>query len=234
MASSRKMLYVFGLLAYCVGLALLTTNAASAVITEETRKTTTTIQPTTTDGEAQEGDHSSKSRVSSEGVESTVQSLRQKAEKMVAEERKTRVTLDSSTREQLCTARKSAIETKLNTYSQTATSHLDRLDSAYTKLDTYLTTTPIAGIDLASAKRAQEDAAAKVVALEKIVGDGTVDCTNLTDNAAWLTQVRTAANDARTTLKTYRTELKAVVAAVQQAKQASASSGSDETVTSTR
>jgi len=217
MALFRKMLYASGLFAFGVGLVLVTPTIARALSVEENSTTTTTKSydsDTTTNSRT-----SSRSRVNTEVVETTVQNIRQKAEKMVADERKTRVKLDDTAREQLCNNRKNAIENKVSAFGKAANVHLDRLDGVYNKLDAYLVAHPSAGVTLTAAKVAQMTAADKVAALQNVIGDATVDCSNLTDNASWLTQVRTAAGDTRDALKAYRTELKKVVTAIQQAKQ---------------
>lgn len=216
MALFRKMLYACGLLAFGLGLVLVTPTIARALSIEENINTSTTTQSDSSDSD---NTTNSRSRVSTEVVETTVQSIRQKAEKLVADERKTRVKLDDTTREQLCSTRKDAIQNKVSAFGKAANVHLDRLDSVYNKLDVYLTAHPTAGVALSAAQSAQTTAADKVAALQNVIGDATVDCSSLTDNASWLTQVRTAANDARDALKAYRTELKKVVVALQQAKQ---------------
>ena len=218
MALFRKMLYAFGLLAFGLGLAFITPTIARALSVEENSTSTTTTKSNDSEADT-DSTTSSRSRVNTEVVETTVQNIRQKAEKMVADERKTRVKLDDTAREQLCNNRKDAIENKVSAFGKAANAHLDRLDGVYNKLDAYLTAKPVSGVSLTAAKAAQVTAADKVAALQTVVGDGTVDCSNLTDNASWLTQVRTAASDARTALKAYRTELKKVVVAIQQAKQ---------------
>ena len=218
MALFRKMLYASGLLAFGVGLMLVTPTIARALSIEENSTTTTTTKSNDSDTVTSSTTASSRSRVNTEVVETTVQNIRQKAEKLVADERKTRAKLDDNAREQLCNNRKNAIENKVSAFGKAANAHLDRLDGVYNKLDAYLITHPTTDVTLTAAKAAQTTAADKVAALQTVVGDATVDCSNLTDNAAWLTQVRTAASDARTALKAYRTELKKVVVALQQAK----------------
>lgn len=236
MALSRKLLYGLGLLLFGSSFALVSPALVHAVSIQENINTSQTTQ---TDGDgATETSTSSRDQVNTQVVETTVQSIRQKAQKRVTEERKNRVKIDDNTREQLCQYRKNAIENKVAAFSSAANAHLDRLDGVYSKLDTYLAAHPVSGVDLAAAKTAQTTAAEKVTALQTVVGDGTVDCSNLTDNAAWLTQVRAAASEARDALKAYRAELKKVVVAVQQtpeksSKDSSPTTDSDTTTTTT-
>lgn len=212
MTVSRKIVYVFGLFAVGAGLIIFSPPAVQAV--ENDDDTTTTETTTSSESEKEEQIESSRSRVRSEAVESAVVENRAKAEKEVASERKTRVQLDDDTRMQLCENRKETIENKVRAYGEHANAYLDRLDGVYGKIEAYLATNPVDGVNLTDAEAAQLLAANKVLALQTIVGDANLDCSNLTDNATWLTQVRTAATEAKDALKTYRAELKKVVTAI--------------------
>lgn len=217
MTIPRKLLYLFGLIAVGVGVVIASPAVGAISSDENTQNNTTQSNDTETSTENTEN---SLNHVNSEVVDRTVQNIRLKAEKKVADERKTRVQLDGDTREQLCDGRKTAIENKVSAFGKAAGDHLLRLDGVYGKLEVYMEANPVSGVDLAGAKAAQTTAASKVAALQSVIGDNTVDCTNLTDNASWLTQVRTAASDAKDALKAYRAELKKVVVSLQQTKTA--------------
>ncbi len=217
MSLFRKVLYVFGLFAVGAGLIIFSSPAVRAVEnSDDSVKTETT---TSSESEKDEQIESSRSRVRTEAVESAVVENRAKAEKEVASERKTRVQLDDDTRTQLCENRKETIQNKVRAYGAHANAYLDRLDGVDSKLKTYLLANTIEGLSLSAVDKTQETAAQKVVALEEIVGAATLDCSNPTDNATWLTQVRSAATEAKDALKAYRIELKKVVTAIGSAQQ---------------
>lgn len=208
MVLSRKTACVFGLFVFAI--AVLSVGSAHA-FSSTSNSTTTQITTSSETVLNDTGTVSSRTRVSSEYVEKVVAENRATAENEVKVERKTRTTIDDDTRQQLCENRKNAIENKIKAYSSHASDYLDRLDSAYGKLATYLTAHPLEGVDMTAATSAQTAAAAKVLALQQVIGEGALDCSHLTDNATWLTQIRTAAKDAKTALKAYRAELKKMV-----------------------
>lgn len=232
MTLSRKMLYVFGLFAFGAGLIVFSPPAVQAVENDDDT-TKTEYSTTSSKNEEDEKEDGSRSRVRTDVVESVVTENRAKAEKEVANERKTRVKLDDETRIQLCKDRKDTIENKVRAYGGHADAYLDRLDGVYEKLDTYLLVKPIDSANMTSADAAQLTAAEKVFALKSIVGDAELDCSNLTDNATWLTEVRGAATEAKDALKAYKAELKKVVAAIGSAQQDAEETKSDNTSTET-
>lgn len=226
MMISRKILYVSGLLAvsasaFAVSPAIVHALIVSDSTTDITVRSSVTTQTTSTTNDTDtQKTESSRSRANSDAVDSAVRSIQLKAEKDVANERKTRAKLDDDSREQLCNGRKSSIEDKVAVFSKSAEDHLVRFDTVYSNLDAYITAHSITSVNLTAAKSAQAAATDKAATLQTVVGDATVDCSNSTDVAAWLTQVRAAASDARDALKTYRTELKKVVVALQQVNSA--------------
>jgi hypothetical protein len=128
---------------------------------------------------------------------------------------------------QICEARKNGIETRTSTLSDRAQESLARINGVFTKVVDYqkannLTVTNFDAL-VVTATDAQTKATASVQALVAL--KGTVDCTDPTTVTTDIATFKAALDQARTDLKSYRTAVKNILTAVEQAKEPSTTTG---------
>lgn len=121
-------------------------------------------------------------------------------------------------RQKVCENHQKTINNKLQAFNKHADTYLDRLNSAFTKLQAYHDNSKVAVAnydELVAAATAQQTAATNAVTALGSLGT-TIDC-SVNDPAASLATVKEGAASTRDSLKEYRTSLKALVVALMQA-----------------
>lgn len=158
----------------------------------------------------------------------TPDSLRQKAQQLLAADRKGKQARPLQVRQQACDAHKAELTTRQQNYAASGQKHLDVFNSIYAKVVAFQTKNQLSASNYdslkatADAKQAAAQAAVTALGSQSI----TIDCTS-TDPAANVATLKTAVATARQALQDYRTAIKNVVVALQTAKDSTASTGSN-------
>lgn len=164
-----------------------------------------------------ETDHATTNTASDDSSHSE---LRKKADDHLSDMRKDRKSqLTATERQNRCEDHKNGLNTKFDRIVRNSKKIQARIDEIFTKTKAYQQSSRLNPADydslVASATTAQSDSQASISALEAL--KPTLDCTSATV-ASDIATFKEAAKTARDNLKTYRTDVKAVIKALKDAQ----------------
>lgn len=154
--------------------------------------------------------------------------LRDEAAKLLEQKREGKSTKSTEDRQKACQAHQSELDAKISNYSVQAQKHLDTFTSIFTKVQQFQKDKGLSaanyGALVAIAQSKQTDAQGVVDALKAV--SVTVDCSS-NDPASAVATVKTAVKAAREALQAYRSSIKDVVVALQNAQDNSSAKTSE-------
>jgi uncharacterized spore protein YtfJ len=149
----------------------------------------------------------------------SVRDLQERAQKLLASERKDKKVRSVEDRQKSCAAHQADLTRKSDNYSRNAKKHLEVFNSIYTKVlafqaDKQLTVTDFATLKAAAdVKQAVATSAVEALSSSAV----TIDC-NSDDPAAGVATLKASVSNARTALHDYRKAIKDLIVALQAAK----------------
>ncbi|HET8670924.1 MAG TPA: hypothetical protein VFM05_09955 [Candidatus Saccharimonadales bacterium] len=190
---------------------------------EDTGNTTNAQEGETTSegsGAGSDGDKRNR-RVNREEVKTLENQSKQRGQSLLQEAKNRRGTQSDEERQAACEKRKSGLQQKVENLVSNSGKYLDRVDGVFSKVQELKTdkNLNVDGYDelVAAATASQTTATASVDALKNL--KPTIDCTsNMVPSD--VATFKAAAQQARTDLKTYKQDVKAVLVAVKQALEA--------------
>lgn len=163
------------------------------------------------------------------GATSGSDSLHDRAEQLLAKKRLTGHEKSVAVRQKACDQRHANIDGRLNNLGTKAQKFLDRYNTIFTKVQAYQTKNQldVSNYDalVADTTAKQATATTAVATLSGLAGTK-IDCTS-TDPASSLAKVKTAADDAKTSLQAYRASLKTLIQALISAHKAASTDTSN-------